>query len=159
MNDNGDAVGVFGADNSPTEHAFLWSGLSVVDLVPTLPLGSLAAGINNSKVIVGSFGIGDAERGFVYDSATQAAPVIIDPLPGKNISGARAVNQSGAVVGVVGGTQVTDSSSHAEISSILAPLLSLKTSTISAWSSGQSASRSQPISMQPPATVASRTPA
>jgi probable HAF family extracellular repeat protein len=101
INDNGDAVGTFGADNTPTEHAFLLRGGSVIDLVPPLPQGSLARGINNNGLIVGSF-LGNGVQGFIYDSVAQTAPIIINPLPGRDSSGASAVNKSGAVAGLSG---------------------------------------------------------
>jgi hypothetical protein len=84
LNDNGDAVGVYGFDNTVTEHAFLFEGGALVDLVPTVPAGSDALGINNSGFVVGNFGLGghiNSPRGYVYNSVTQTAPTIIDPLP------------------------------------------------------------------------------
>jgi probable HAF family extracellular repeat protein len=102
LNDNGDAVGVYGFDNTVTEHAFLFEGGALVDLVPTVPAGSDALGINNSGFVVGNFGLGghiNSPRGYVYNSVTQTAPTIIDPLPGQPFSIARAINKNGAVTG------------------------------------------------------------
>src|ERR1035438_6908073 len=45
LNDHGDAVGVWGEDNTPTTHAFLIRGGVLIDLAPALPAGSQANGI------------------------------------------------------------------------------------------------------------------
>jgi hypothetical protein len=106
INDSGDAVGVWGEDNTPTEEAFLYRGGVLTGLGPVLATGSQANGINNSGIVVGVCGIlALGAQGFVYDSVTQAAPILIHQLPGQNMyptSIANAVNNHGAVVGVSG---------------------------------------------------------
>jgi probable HAF family extracellular repeat protein len=99
VKDNGDGAGVFGVDNTATQHVFLLSGGSVVDLFPTLPLGAVGLRINNKGVLVG--GTIDFQ-GFIYDSVAQTPPVLIPPLPGLDSSFASAINQSGAVAGISG---------------------------------------------------------
>jgi uncharacterized membrane protein len=52
VNNIGDAVGYFGFQNTPTSHAFLLRGSSVIDLVPTVPEGSRGTGLNNNGLVV-----------------------------------------------------------------------------------------------------------
>ncbi len=100
INDSGDAVGYSTPSDFPTRHPCLLRGGLVVDLVPTLPVGSSPLGLNNNGIVVGWLGTGAGDRGFVYDSVAKTAPVVIPPLPGQYMSLARAVNSSGAVVGI-----------------------------------------------------------
>lgn len=102
VNDNGDAVGVLGTNNSPTQHAFLLSGGSIIDLFPTIPEGASGVHLNNNRLVVGFFGIGANAQGFVYDSIAQSPPTIIPPLPGLSGCFAQVINNNGVVAGLSG---------------------------------------------------------
>jgi probable HAF family extracellular repeat protein len=105
VNDNGEAVGVWGEDNTPTQHAFLYSSGVLTDLAPLLPAGSQANGINNNGIVTGVCNLGLGAQGFVYDSATRSAPTFIDSLPSQNANPncyPQAINKYGEVVGTSG---------------------------------------------------------
>ena len=105
MNDNGVAVGVLGEPISATQQAFLSFLGQVVSLEPILPAGSQANGINNAGLVVGVCGLANLAQGFVYNSATKAAPILIGALPSQAANPncyANAINNNGAVVGTSG---------------------------------------------------------
>jgi probable HAF family extracellular repeat protein len=101
INSSGDAVGVQGTGNTPTEVAILVRGGSVTDLSPVVGVGSLATHINDSGLVCGW--TWNNPRGFVYDARTNAVTAWINPLPGKQQSGAAAINAYGEVVGMSDG--------------------------------------------------------
>jgi uncharacterized membrane protein len=77
-NDNGDLVGAFGMDNTPTQHAFVIRGGFLTDLGAVVGLESLATGVNNKGLVVGWVGVAP-QRGFIFDSVTQGPPIFIPP--------------------------------------------------------------------------------
>jgi uncharacterized membrane protein len=97
VNDAAHAVGVKGANNSPTTRAILVTGTTVHDLATLVGEGSLATGINNAGRVCG-FG-GSSPKAFVYDSASNTVIAHIDPVAAGSKSYAAALNDLGHVVG------------------------------------------------------------
>ena len=97
VNDAGDAVGVRGFDDTPTEVPILVRGGASSDLSGALGVGALCADMNNSGILCGSR-INDP-NGFKYD--TFANKLTLIPLAaGQSHNYATAINQAGNVVGV-----------------------------------------------------------
>jgi probable HAF family extracellular repeat protein len=102
INDVGDAVGVEGSNNSPTQKAVLVRGGVVTDLSPHIGAGTIATDINNLGRICG-WGW-NAPGSFVFDSWANTTSAEIPPLPGDKHAVATAINQAGDVVGLSGDT-------------------------------------------------------
>ena len=97
VNDAGDAVGLRGFNNTPTEIPILIRGGASNDLNGRLGVGALCTSINNAGVLCGSR-LND--QAFTYD--TWADKVTLIPLPAaRDHNYATAVNQVGQVVGIV----------------------------------------------------------
>jgi probable HAF family extracellular repeat protein len=97
VNDAGNAVGLKGFNNTPTERAILVTGSTVHDLAVLVGEGSLATGINNAGRVCGSGG--NSPKAFVYDSASNTVIAHIDPVAGGAKAYAIAINELGHVVG------------------------------------------------------------
>jgi probable HAF family extracellular repeat protein len=100
INSSGDAVGVRGFDNSPTQVPILVRGGGVTDLTPAIPAGSLALDINDGGRGCG-WGWNDP-RAFVFDAPSKTLVTWINPLPGNASCGAHAINDQGDVAGASG---------------------------------------------------------
>jgi len=98
VNNAGDAVGVEGFDNSPTQRAVLIRGGVTTDLSPEVGAGTIATAINDAGLICG-WGWNSPDA-FVFDSAANAISTLITPLPGATRTTATDINQLGDVVGV-----------------------------------------------------------
>ncbi|WP_343486293.1 hypothetical protein [Allomuricauda sp. d1] len=87
-------VGEFKAGN--TTHAFLWQEEVLIDLNEELgSTWSIAMGINDSGLIVGTRG-GSSAEAYLYNSNTQQ---VINPFPNAYIAFGHAVNANGHMVG------------------------------------------------------------
>jgi uncharacterized membrane protein len=98
VNDAGNAVGLKGFNNTPTERAILVTGGTVHDLAALLGDGSLATDINNAGRVCGSGG--NSSKAFVYDSASNTVIAHVTPVAGGAKSYAAALNELGHVVGI-----------------------------------------------------------
>src|SRR5579872_6270123 len=109
LNDSGDAVGVGGADNAPTEFALLFLGGVTSDLSDVIGKGSVCTDINNAGLVCGAAWYATEtknRRAFIYDTGS-ASVVWIDPVHGDS-SGGSAINENGEVAG----TSMDSTSTH-----------------------------------------------
>jgi probable HAF family extracellular repeat protein len=96
INDLGEAVGLQGFDNSPTEVAIVRRQGAVLDLSPKVGQGSLALGINNAELVCGW--VWNNPKSFIYDLKTSSVSWI-SPVAGAQSVGAQSINASGDVAG------------------------------------------------------------
>jgi probable HAF family extracellular repeat protein len=98
VNDAGDAVGIRGFGNTPTEIPILVRGGAPTDLDGALGVGAICTSINNSGVLCGSSV--NNPNGFAYDTFANKLTLIPPPTATDHIY-ATAINQAGNVVGIV----------------------------------------------------------
>jgi probable HAF family extracellular repeat protein len=102
INSSGQVVGASGHPHGADTHAFFWQKSGGIRDLGTLPGGdySVAFGVNDSGIVVGTSNTSTSMHAFTWSSATGLKD--LGTLPGTNSSSAFAINNKGQIAGASG---------------------------------------------------------